>query len=524
MNNNEIRPRHLVAAAALLLLPLSAMAADEALLQVLLANKLITQKQYDAIVAAQAKTSTSPPATATPASAPATAATDKPLPKSEDGLLDVLLANGVITQQQFAALQLKNADDKAKKISSEEAKVTLKDGLKIKSASGDFSAQISAYAQLDSAWYGGGPTDFSDGTEMRRTRLSLSGTVYRDWDYKVEADFAGTTQATGTTNNVTVTDAFLRYTGWKPFAFTAGNFKVPFSLEAVSSAKYTTFMERGLPFAFLNLRLLGGMFSANGDNWTGAAGFFGDSVTAQNVDDEGRGGAARVTWAPFFQKDKVLHLGLAGQYRIPPDNPTGNKRESVRFRSKPESDVITDNLTQSGTLTAAGKTFGRSSGRLVDTGDIPGQVNDYSLLGAEFAAVYGPLSLQGEYMRADVNRDIGGDLGFDGYYIYGSWFLTGESRNYKADKGVFDILQPNKPFRLGGGWGAWEIAARFSSLDLSDRNVVGGETQDVTVGLNWYPNAYMRLMANYVNVLEVKGGAHNNEDLDAVQLRAQVAY
>ncbi|MFO1435269.1 MAG: porin [Gammaproteobacteria bacterium] len=522
MNINNLH-RHTVVAAILFSMSHTASAADEALLQVLLANKLITQKQYDAIVAAQSKSAEkqpAPTATATPA-----ATADKPVPKSEDGLLDVLLANGVITQQQFAALQLKNADDKAKKVASEEAKVTLKDGLKIKSASGDFSAQIGAYAQLDSAWYGDGPTDFSDGTEMRRTRLSVNGTVFRDWDYKVEADFAGTTQATGTTNNVTVTDAYLRYTGWKPFAFTAGSFKIPFSLEAVSSAKYTTFMERGLPFAFLNLRSLGGMISANGDNWTGAVGFFGDTVTSQNVDDEGRGGAARVTWAPFFQKDKVLHFGLAGQYRIPADNPAGNRRESVRFRSKPESNIITDNLTQTGTLTAAGKTFGRSSGRLVDTGDIPGNVEDYTLFGAEFAAVYGAASLQGEYIRADVNRDIGGDLAFDGYYVYGSWFLTGESRNYKADKGVFDIVQPNSSFRLhGGGWGAWEIALRFSSLDLNDKTVAGGETQDVTVGLNWYPNAYMRLMANYVNVLDVDGGAHNNEDLDAIQLRAQVAY
>lgn len=521
MSNSE---SFLRTAAALMLLgatSLPAAAADEALLQVLLTNKLITQAQYDAIVKAERAANADP----------GKAAAERPSPKQDEGLLDVLLANGVISQQQYAALQVKSADEKVKKQESEEAKVTLKDGLKIKSATGDFSAQLGAYAQLDTAFYGEQDgTDFSNGTELRRTRLSLSGTVFRDWDYKVEADFAGTTQASGTTNNVTITDSYLRYTGLKPVSFTAGSFKVPFGLEAVSSAKYITFMERGLPSAFLNLRSLGAMAATAGDNWTGAVGLFGEPVTTQNVDDEGWGPAGRLTWAPFWKKDRVLHVGAGGQYRVPGDNANGSLRERVRFRSKPESNIISDNLTQCGSPTDTGCAGfpagqGRSSGRLVDTGNISGDVNYYTLGGLEAAAVYGPFSLQAEYTRADVNRELAEDLAFDGYYVYGSWFLTGESRNYRPDKGIFDVLKPKRDFSLhGGGWGAWEVGLRFSSLDLSDENVDGGEIQDLTVGLNWYPNPYIRFMANYVNVMDVDGGAHDGEDIDAFQLRAQVAY
>ena len=521
MNDNKPISFRCIAAGTVLVVSQAAGATDEALLQVLLSNKLITQQQYDAIVTAeQAK-----------AAKRAAPSGELPLPRQEDGLLDVLLANGVITQAQFAALQVKNADERAKKQESEEAKVTLKDGLKIKSASGDFSAQIGAYAQLDTAFYGDqGDTDFANGTELRRARLSMSGTVFRDWDYKLEADFAGTTQASGTTNNVTITDAYMRYNGLKPVAITAGSFKVPFSLEAVSSAKYITFMERGLPFAFLNLRSLGAMASTGGDNWTGAVGLFGETVTTQNVDDEGWGPAARLTWAPVWKKDRVLHLGVGGQYRVPGDNANGSLRERVRFRSKPESNIISDNLAQCGSPTDAGcgafpAGQGRSSGRLVDTGNISGDVNHYTLGGLEAAAVYGPFSLQGEYTRADVDRDTGENLSFDGYYVYGSWFLTGESRNYRADKGTFDVLQPKNNFSLrSGGRGAWEIGIRFSSIDLNDENVTGGQEDNLTVGLNWYPNPYMRLMANYVNVLDVEGGAHDGEAIDAVQFRAQVAY
>jgi len=128
-------------------------------------------------------------------------------------------------------------------------------------------------------------------------------------------------------------------------------------------------------------------------------------------------------------------------------------------------------------------------------------------------------------VRADVERETGDDPVFDGYYIYGSYFLTGDSRNYKADKGLFDIIQPAHPFRLqGDGWGAWELATRYSVLDLNDADVNGGEERNVTLGLNWYPNSFVRLMANYVHVLDIDGGVHDNEDLDLFQVRAQVAY
>ena len=485
-------------------------AADEALLQILRNNKLITQEQYDALMKAEGEKKT-----------PSATAPGKRLPTQEEGLLDVLLANGAITQEQFAALQVKNAEDKGKKQDSKEAKVTLADGLKFKSPDGDFSAQVGMYVQLDAATYSNDKTDYSDGSELRRARLSLSGTFLQDWDYKMEADFAGvatspaTNSTPGTSNSVVVTDAYLRYNGFRPVSITAGNFKVPFSLEAVSSGKYLTFMERGLPFAFLNLRSLGGMVSTNSDNWTAAAGLFGDTVTQQNNDDEGWGVAGRLTWAPYFQKDRVLHLGFSGQWRVPDANGDNKKGlQTIRFRSKPESDVITDDLSGTGSV-----------GRLVDTGSIGGNVNDYTLLGVEAASVYGPFSLQGEYTRALVNRETGDDLAFDGYYVYGSYFLTNDLRNYKADKGVFDIIQPVKPFKLhGDGWGAWEFATRYSNLDLNDANVNGGEERNVALGLNWYPNSFVRLMANYIHAFPINGGVHNNEELDAFQMRAQVAY
>jgi phosphate-selective porin OprO and OprP len=335
MNTLSICLRRLSLGLTLIILSAATGATDEALLEALLSNGVITKEQYEALKKGEE----------------VKAITKKPAPAQDQSLLDVLLENGLISQAQYAALQVKGAQEKK---TDPEAKASLKEGFKVKSQDSDFQVQPSVYVQLDSAWYDDEETDFTNGTELRRARIALAGTILKDWDFKLEADFAGTTQDTGTTNEVTLTDAFVRYTGFKPFpdlgplAITAGNFKMPFGLEAVGSAKYLTFLERGLPFAFLTLRALGGMISIGGDNWTVSTGIFGDTVTTQNSDDEGMGAAARLTYAPFFQTDRVLHFGISGGWREPPDSKT------VRFRSKPESNIITES--------------GPAEGCLVDTG------------------------------------------------------------------------------------------------------------------------------------------------------------
>jgi phosphate-selective porin OprO/OprP len=53
-----------------------------------------------------------------------------------------------------------------------------------------------------------------------------------------------------------------------------------------------------------------------------------------------------------------------------------------------------------------------------------------------------------------------------------------------------------------------EVAVRYSTLDLDDATVSGGDAKDVTVGLNWYLRENLRLMFNYVRV-----NASNDEGL-----------
>lgn len=68
---------------------------------------------------------------------------------------------------------------------------------------------------------------------------------------------------------------------------------------------------------------------------------------------------------------------------------------------------------------------------------------------------------------------------------------------------------------IATGPGAWEIAARFSTINLSDGNVQGGRLNDVTLGVNWYLNFQARMFLNRYNQ---PSGA------DVVATRAQVVW
>ena len=381
------------------------------------------------------------------------------------------------------------------------ARVSTKGGIKVETVDGAFSAQIFGRLQTDAAWYREDKSNLGGGTEIRRVRLGLKGTLFNIWDYKTQFDFAG--------NTLTVKDAYLRYTGFSPVNLTVGNFKEPFSLEDTTSSKYTTFMERGLPNAFVPGRGIGIGADTNGRNWSLAMGVYGDDI-AGDPDAEGDERwdvAGRASWAPLATKTRVLHLGGGLRYHMP-------NGDTVQYLSRPESHV--------------------TDARFVDTGSL-GFVDDTLTSGLELAGIWGPYSLQGEYMRADVRRDRLTDLDFSGWYAMASYFLTGESRPYNPKKGVFGRLKPKHSLD-DGGIGAWEIAARRSVLDLDDEDVLGGQERNWSVALNWYPNAYVRVMSNYIlvdnnnsatgNILNLHGGESSagDDDPQIFQVRLQVDY
>ncbi len=149
-----------------------------------------------------------------------------------------------------------------------------------------------------------------------------------------------------------------------------------------------------------------------------------------------------------------------------------------QFESKPEIHLTTD---------------------FVDTGRFTADFAN--LIKPELAIVYGPFSLQTEYTFADINhkRSTIGSNDFTGFYVYGSYFLTGEHRKYETKNDAFGRVKTNKYFYCGKGMGAIELTARYSELDLSDEAVNAGRLDTTTLGVKWYLNPNTRVMLNYVS-------------------------
>lgn len=429
-----------------------------------------------------------------------------------DATTELLAQKGVISAEEY---------DKIKKAQNSQATVDLNDGLKITSGDKNFTAQIGTILQMDYDGYNSSIKDSAGrdlanaGSEFRRVRLYMNGTLYNNWDYKTEIDFANGSQ---------LIDGYVTYRGFKsaPVQLTFGHFKIPFSQESLAADKGLTFMERSLPNAFLNARAPGAMIAAGSDNWSSAFMLYGEQIStaASAVSDEGGGAAWRTTWAPLIGPGATFHLGASLAVRAPSQNNTASTTtpitysESVRFRSKPESNIIET--------------------RLVDTGNIA-NAERTDLWGLELGGSLKTLGFNAEYIDTTIHRKNNlDDLHFSGWFAQTTWSITGEQRTYKGDKGLFDAVKPSKGIGQGG-IGAWELALRISEIDLTDGNLVlrnkvlspeinGGKERNVTLALNTYLNQFFRASVNYVHVLDIDGGSFNGKDLNAVQLRLQLAY
>lgn len=354
------------------------------------------------------------------------------------------------------------------------------DGIELRSTNGRVELEISGRLHLDAALLHGDSMRLDEGAEARRARLGAKLGLPGDFELEYTYDF---------TNGGRVLEASLSYAGCDRWEIRIGQFRERFSLDELTSSNHITFMERALPNEFAPGYNSGVALSIHGDNWSAAGGFFGDRIIKDvfGAGDEVRSATARFTLAPLHHEREVWHLGLSLSAREIGDD------GSVRFRIDPESFIADENLVRTGSIQ---------------------DVDTVYLAGAETALVKGPVSLQSEYILSHLNREGGrSDLNFKGWYAFVSWFLTGESRPYRANRGSFGRLTPNRET------GAWEIGFRVSHLDLNDRTIDGGRERNTTLGLSWYYRRNTRLMANFVHV--ETDDASGNRNVDILQARAQ---
>jgi phosphate-selective porin OprO/OprP len=362
---------------------------------------------------------------------------------------------------------------------------------------------------------------------FRRARLAVLG-EYQQIDYIVEMDFAnrGANSAINAKDQSTAfKDVYIQMRDLPLIGnVRVGHFKECFGLEQLTSDNYTTFMERSIDDegAFVPGRNDGIMAY----NWTEnqratwAIGAFTnqtgyDQPPTFQYDHWGLDMAMRLTYLPWYDEASggrgLLHIGVDYVYRSAPDN-------IATFAARPECNFgpsvvnMTVGLTSNYTLT---------------------DVNDWQVVDGEAALVYGPLSFQTEVFGATVERLSGVNNNFFGAYAFVSYFLTGENRPYNRKMGVFDRVKPYEDFfrvrdcdgNVSTGRGAWEVAYRFSYIDMLDGLTVpgAGMATDHTFGVNWYLNPFTRVMFNYVHSIDTYNVKANDRvtggNLDIFEMR-----
>lgn len=386
--------------------------------------------------------------------------------------------------------------------------------------------EVHAAVQADSGWYGQDATNIKefgvlkDGAVFRRTRLAANGAIADNVNYFVQMDFSFPGRPTFTDVWVEVTKLPLLGN------IRAGQWKQPFSLEVVSSFRYTMMPERSLLFnSFTPFRhpAVGFYDWSQNERMTWAASVyrsgqdqFGDSIASSG----GYAGVGRITGLPWYEDEgsRYLHLGVGYNYVTPVQRFAG-------FRTIPEffigqTDIPTTGAN--GTAGTATPTAINGTPFFVNTGNF--FINHYNLVGTETLWVEGPLTVQSEFMYLSAVQNNGITANFAGFYTQVGYFLTGEHRPYMKKAGALDRIKVLNPFgnslENGYGWGGWEICGRASYVDLNSNNIRGGRLADYTACLNWYLNSYTKIQMEYI-LADLNNPKFGNSKTNLYDLRIQ---
>jgi phosphate-selective porin OprO/OprP len=373
-----------------------------------------------------------------------------------------------------------------------------KQGLRIERNDGLFRLKVGARLEGDYASIRadhaiedeiGGVGDFA---EIRRAWVTLSGTIGKRVIYKVQVDVTGNSAGDDDRNEY-LRQTFLGIRDLGPLGTVRiGYHKEPFSMNELNSSLAIPFMERALPAAFAPSYNPGISSQNHAFNRRMSWQFGLYQYTGADDSDARLDLTGRITALPVYADEgrTLLHLGISYSHQF-------RDGLDLRYRRRPESHLAE---------------------RFVDTGEFA--TDGVNLYGLEVAAVIGSTTVQSELILSQVKTVSGGNRELWGGYIQANHFLTGEVRPYVRTQGLFGRVIPKHYVGWHQrGWGAWEIAARYSYVDLNDGDVRGGVLSDVSLGLNWHLRPHIRWMANYVH-------AHRNGlgDANIFQMRLAVDF
>jgi len=410
----------------------------------------------------------------------------------------------------------------------------------LQSSDGRYSVGLYGIFQFDSGAYVDfhpdsplvGPQGLSNGVNARRARIGFAGTAAGDWNYAFLYDAGNSSDATPKG----IETAQIIYSGLRGAAFEAGYSNTYFTLDQATASADLLFLERASP-SNIATNFNAGDFRSNagfrffGDRyWVGAYVTGPASGDSHTLVGERLGAFQRVAVQALASDDYSVHLGFGVDELLQGPNSGVGTPNTLALSDQPELRIDPTTLLNTGTL-----------------GTLANPVTGGYVFDVETAANYRNFFWQGEYYHYQVDRAGLPNNGFDGAYGQVSWTLTGETHRYNPQSGAYLRIIPNHPFSWADGeWGAWEVAARYSYVNLDSNFIAGellsanpdavdgGDQRGFTFGLNWYPNDIVRLMLDYnhidyekalaTTVTGVPIGAPVGAKFDAVSLRLQVAY
>jgi phosphate-selective porin OprO/OprP len=428
-------------------------------------------------------------------------------------------------------------------------------GVMFETPNKDFTMHLGGWAQWDNVSWSqnalnnsataGNIGPLEDGDYWRRIRLVMEGNFWETYEYRWNFAFENIEASSVGLDEFWVGDNKIPVIG----TVRAGHIKSPIGLEGdmTSSSRTMTFMERSSysEAIELNQNFVTGIWFGNtayDDRlfWSAAA-FRPDTYSNGDFFGTGQWGAqARITGLPLYEDEgrHLLHLGVSGGWRngINVANGVGTPTY-VSIGARPE---LRDDDPAGSPANISGGTaqyLGEAnSNKMVSTGNI--YCNQEFLLGTELLYIRGPLSLQAEYGWNMLNDAYMGSTGtgtalkaagpaadyvFNGGYVQLSYMLTGENRAYDKKSGGLSryYLGSQGPYEnaflvrdeeggICSGHGAWEVACRYSYIDLNSgfgpigsssaggTHIQGGCMDGVSLALNWYLNTNVSLMTDWV--------------------------
>jgi phosphate-selective porin OprO and OprP len=400
----------------------------------------------------------------------------------------------------------------------------------ITSSDGRASFAIGAQIQFDLGGYFQSPSKttqypvLNSGVLLRRGRIFFVG-QYDDFTIKVTPDFADPSP--------TLYEANFNYTGIKPVTGTVGYFQPWYTLYDSQSSNDFLLMERPTVIDISRNLAAGDSRASAGFKWSTDRYFLASYLTGakygQNttsVNGEQLGFVGRAAARPYYDKDWNINVGFSGESVFHPNlSKAGTpfvSQETLTLQNQPELRIDQNNLISTGALSASG-------------------ANSY---GGGLGVGWRNFLVQGEYYQIQVNQLLAPGvpnptLGFNGGYVEGGWVITGEPIPYDPNRATFARPVVTEPFSLGGALGVWELAARWSVMNLNS-NVTPGVPQSVTGGvyggyqqvfgtaLSWYPNNWLRfeLQFQYVNVNKLNSGGTTQigQKFETLAGRLQIAF